>query len=99
MDLNEVINRVRQIRDKANLSARELSLMLGKNSTYITKLESGEFKPSMEIILEIISCCNSTPQEFFYKSIKDYKLEIECLTFFQHLTENQKNAILKLYEK
>lgn len=99
MDLKEVINRVRQIRDKANLSARELSLRLGKNSTYITKLESGEFKPSMETILEIIICCNSTPQEFFYKSIKDYKLDMEVLNYFQHLNEKQKQAILQLYSK
>lgn len=99
MDLKEVINRVRQIRDKANLSARELSLRLGKNSTYITKLESGEFKPSMETILEIITCCNSTTEEFFYKTINDYKLDIEVLRFFQHLSSKQKQAILMLYNK
>ena len=54
MDLKEVISRIGYFRNKANLSARALSLMIGKNSAYITKLEAGEFEPSMKIVLEII---------------------------------------------
>lgn len=65
MELKEVIYRVGYFRNKMNLSARSLSLMLGKNKAYITKLEAGDFEPSMQTILEIIEICNTTPEEFF----------------------------------
>ena len=40
MDLNELIDRIGYIRSKANLSARKLSLAIGKNAGYIHMLET-----------------------------------------------------------
>ena len=40
MDLKEIIARIGIIRTSANLSARALSLMIGKNASYIHVLES-----------------------------------------------------------
>ena len=98
MDLQEVTNRIRQLRDKANLSARELSSRLDKNDSYINKIESLEIKPSMEIILEIIYACNSTPEEFFYHSFKDYEKDKELLQYISKLSQKQKDKILNLFD-
>lgn len=40
MELNEIINRISQLRTREGLSARELSLRIGKNEAYINRLET-----------------------------------------------------------
>lgn len=69
MELKEVIERIGYFRNKANLSARALSCTTDKNKAYITKLEAGEYEPSMRVILDIINACGITPEEFFYSNI------------------------------
>ena len=98
MDLDDILIRIKQARDKANLSARELSLRLGKNSSYITKLEAREFEPSMKIVLEIIETCGISPEEFFYYDMTKYSKDKQLFSYFKKLTDKQKQAILNLYD-
>ena len=42
MDIREIVNRIGIIRTRANLSARALSLAIGKNASYIHLLESNK---------------------------------------------------------
>ena len=62
MNKDEVVERISALRTKAGLSARDLSLKIGKNAAYISRLESknDSFEPSVSALLEIISACNST---------------------------------------
>ena len=101
MDLKEIVNRVGIIRNRANLSARALSLAIGKNASYIHLLESSKttFEPSLSVLLEIIEACGSTPAEFFSQNIQDYKLDKEVLDFLKTLSLHQKEAIMNLYKK
>lgn len=96
MDIKEVIVRIGYFRNRANLSARGLSLSIGKNSAYITKMESGEYEPSMRVILDIIEACGTTPEEFFYQDLSSYKLDKENLTLLKTLNENKKAALKEL---
>lgn len=96
MDLKEIIRRVGYFRNKANYSARALSLTIGKNSAYITKMETGEFEPSMKIILDIIEACNITPEEFFYENVNSYKIDKENLNILKTLPESKKIALKEL---
>lgn len=98
MDNKEIIIRIKQIRDQANLSARELSLRLGKNDCYINKIESSQFVPPIDMLLQIIECCNSTPEEFFHRDLLAYQKDRTLLDYFSKLTPQQKDAILNLYE-
>jgi transcriptional regulator with XRE-family HTH domain len=99
MDLDEVINRIGVLRSRANLSARALSLEIGKNPGYINRLESKrDFVPTINVLLDIIEVCGSTPEEFFYSNIFEYKSDKRALDYFKRLTEKQKAAILNLYE-
>ena len=100
MDLNEIINRIGIIRTRANLSARALSLAIDKNASYIHLLENKRnFEPSLSTLLEIIRVCGSTPEEFFYSDIYQYKTDAKALEFFKTLSENQKEAIMNLYKR
>ena len=96
MDLKEIIRRIGYFRNRANLSARALSLTIGKNSAYITKMEAGEFEPSMKVVLDIIDTCNTTPEEFFYEDIHSYKIDKENLNIIKNLPEQKKLALKEL---
>lgn len=96
MEIKDIIMRIGYFRNKANLSARALSLTIGKNSAYITKMESGEYEPSMRVILDIIEACGTTPEEFFYEDINSYKLDKENLNMLKSLSANKKAALNEL---
>lgn len=100
MNLDEIINRISFLRTRANLSARALSLAIDKNASYINLLENKRnFEPSLSTLLEIISVCGSTEEEFFYKDIYQYAVDKDALNFFKTLSPNQKKAIMNLYSK
>ena len=101
MDIKEIIKRIGIIRTRANLSARALSLAIGKNASYIHLLESSKtsFEPSLSVLLEIINTCGSTPEEFFSADISQYKQDKQTLEFLRTLSPYQKEAIMNLYKK
>ena len=98
MEIKDLIIRIKQARERANLSARELSLRLGKNDSYINKVENKEFCPPIEMLFKIIECCNTTPEEFFYRDFLTYQEDKKLINYFNKLTDKQKQAILNLYE-
>lgn len=100
MELNEIINRIGILRTRANLSARGLSLAIGKNASYIHLLENKRnFEPSISTLMEIIRVCGSTPEEFFYSDFLQYQIDKDSLIFLKTLSKTQKEAIMNLYKK
>ncbi len=101
MSIQEIVERIGIIRTRANLSARALSLTIGKNASYIHLLESEKttFEPSLSVLLDIIEVCGSTPEEFFYSDLNIYKQDKQALDFFKTLSSYQKEAIMNLYKK
>ncbi len=101
MDIREIVNRIGIIRTRANLSARALSLAIGKNASYIHLLESSKtsFEPSLSVLLDIIEVCGSSTEEFFSRDIQTYKDNKETLDFLNTLSPYQKEAIRNLYKK
>jgi transcriptional regulator with XRE-family HTH domain len=100
MTINEIINRIGILRTRANLSARALSLEIGKNASYIHLLESKRnFEPSLSTLLDIIQVCGSTPEEFFYSDMMQFKHDKQTLEFLKTLSPYQKDAIMNLYRK
>lgn len=101
MELKEIVKRIGIIRTRANLSARALSLMIGKNASYIYLLESEKttFEPSLSVPLDIIQACGSTSAEFFSEDINQYKIDKQTLDFLKTLSPYQKEAIMNLYKK
>lgn len=99
MDLDEVIFRIGVLRNKANLSARSLSIKINKNECYINRLENNKtkFEPSLTTLLEIIEACGSSPEEFFYPNIQHYDVDKKMFDYFSKLSSKQKEAIMNLY--
>ncbi len=100
MDKIEIINRISQLRTRANLSARALSQKIGMNDGYISRMESKkDFLPSMEVLLTIVEVCNSSTEEFFYRDVFSYNKDMEIIDLLSRADEDVKTAILTLLKK
>ena len=97
MDLKDLIERIAFIRIRANLSARKLSLMIGKTDGYIHHLEqTRKFAPSFETLMEILDACNTSVEEFFYHDIASYKTDMQILELLQRSTPERKAIVLDM---
>lgn len=97
MELNEIIERISHIRTKSGMSARELSLTIGKNQSYINRLEyRKDFEPTIGVINDILEACNSSFEEFFYENMDDYQKDKQLLTLIKKLPNDKKDALIKL---
>ena len=57
--------RLAKLRALKGVSAREMSLAIGQNPSYINNIESGKALPSMSGFFFICEYLGITPQEFF----------------------------------
>jgi len=100
MDLNEIIGRISQLRTKAGLSARELSLRIGKNEAYINRLEyKKNFEPSISVINDIVEACASSLEEFFYYDMNQYKTDKQVIDLLKTVPESKKKAFIEILSK
>ncbi|MCM1546079.1 MAG: helix-turn-helix domain-containing protein [Clostridiales bacterium] len=101
MELNTLIERISYLRIRANLSARKLSLMIGKNAGYIHMLEQNKnFAPTFETLSAILDACNSSTEEFFYYDIEEYKKDSQIIERLKKIKDDEKKtAIITLLDK
>ena len=59
------VERLSSLRNQKNVSAREMSLALGQNESYINRIENRLTFPSMQVFFYICEYFQITPQEFF----------------------------------
>ncbi len=57
--------RLAQLRNEKGVSARDMSLSIGQNASYINNIENGKALPSMTGFFYICEYLNITPKEFF----------------------------------
>ena len=69
--------RVAQLRNQKGVSAREMSLSLGQNDSYINRIENRRALPSLRGLFYICEYLGITPMEFFD----------ECSTYPSQLSE------------
>ena len=58
--------RILKIRQSKNLSAYELSLRIGKDASYINKLENGKINPSFKTLLQICDALSISINKIIY---------------------------------
>ena len=84
MDLDILVQRIGYFRNKKNLSARELSLLIGKHGGYINKLESKDFNLPTSVLLKILETLNVSCEEFFAENFMTYKTDKELASTFEN---------------
>ena len=96
MDLDILVQRIGYFRNKKNLSARELSLLIGKHGGYINKLESKDFNLPTSVLLKILETLNVSCEEFFAENFMTYKTDKELGSTFEKWSADNKKMILDL---
>ena len=99
MDIKEILTRVGYVRNKANLSARELSQRMGMSPQYVAQLESGRIVLTVEKLLQILEICEFPIERFFSSNIADYKIDNELKTLIEALPTNKKKNIIEFIKK
>ncbi len=91
-----LINRLGQLRNRAGLSARELSGQMGKSDAYIAKFENGDFSIPVEVLFDAVEICNSSMEEFFWSDIEKYSEQKQLLSIYESLSDESKKVLWNL---
>lgn len=65
MELKDFGLNLAKIRINANMSAYELSLSIGKDASYIHKLENGKVNATLQTIFKVCKILNIKPADLF----------------------------------
>ena len=65
MDEKDFAMRLARLREKKEVSARDMSLSIGQNPGYINNIETGKSKPSLDGIFYICEYLGVSPSQFF----------------------------------
>lgn len=88
------VERMTSLRNQKNVSAREMSLAIGQNGSYINRIENKQAFPSMQAFFYICEYFQISPMEFFetdnHNPIKINKIMEELKT----LDEVQLDTVL-----
>lgn len=88
--------RLAQLRSHKGVSARDMSLSIGQNPSYINNIENGKALPSMAGFFYICEYLNISPEDFFDTESKEpEKLKI-ILSDLKKLDDEQLDCIAKI---
>ena len=96
MNKDDLVQRIGYFRNKKNLSARELSLRIGKSDTYINQIESKNFTISLPVLFDIIDALEISCAEFFADNYANYSQDKEILDLLKNLSADRKNSFIDL---
>ncbi len=93
-----LVSRIAALRVRNNLSQRELSLRIGKESSYINRLEQSKFLPSVDTLYDIAEVCNSSLEEIFCRNFEHYAADRELLTLLGCLSKEKKESLIRFLQ-
>lgn len=99
MEIKEILNRIGYVRNKANLSAREVSQRMGMSPQYVAQLESGRIVLTVEKLLQILEICDFPIERFFSPNIDEYNDNKELALLIESLPANKKKNIIEFIKK
>ena len=80
-------------------SAREMSLALGQNPSYINRIENGKALPSMQGFFSICEYLQITPGDFFNEDSEAPREVRELMEKIEKLTPEQRTLIRQVVEQ
>lgn len=88
------IKRLASLREQKGVSAREMSLALGQNESYINRIENGKTFPSLQAFFYICEYLQVSPKEFFDEDSPAPIKVAQIAAELQKLDEVQLDTIL-----
>ncbi len=89
-----LVSRIAALRIRNNLSQRELSLRIGKESSYINRLEQCKFLPSVDTLYDIAEVCGTSLEEMFCANFETYQTDRSLLQLLSCLSKEKKDALI-----
>ena len=94
---------IRQQRQQAKISLRQLAAAAGVSNPYLSQIERGLRKPSAEILNQIAKGLRISSQALYVQAglIEDREPPSDVLTAIRadpHLTERQRQVLIDIYE-
>ena len=88
------------MRMKRNVSAREMSISLGRGAGYINSIESGHVLPSMVMLFEICDYLKVSPKEFFEFTEPDTNrlFELRLTDIYKSLGADEREILRRIVE-
>ncbi len=99
MKVKGILSRIGYVRNKANLSAREVSLRMGMSPQYVAQLESGRIVLTVEKLFQILEICNFSVERFFSSNIDSYEVDNELIALIETLPIDKKKNIIEFIKK
>lgn len=99
MDEKEFALRLAQLREKKNVSAREMSLAIGQNAGYINNIESGKSLPSLPGVFYICDYLGISVSEFFDSETTNPTKLNEIINDLKKLDDRQLDTIATLVKE
>ena len=99
MEIKEILSRIGYVRNKAYLSAREVSQRMGMSPQYVAQLESGRIVLTIEKLLQILEICEFSIERFFSSNIADYEVNNELSELLNSLSLEKKKHIIEFIKK
>ncbi|UOF90836.1 helix-turn-helix domain-containing protein [Fodinisporobacter ferrooxydans] len=89
-------NRIKELRKRFDINAKELALSIGVSQSFLSAIENGVKKCSLETIDKICSTLNITLSEFFADDTQELPPDIHnLLRTIQTLTPTQRELLDK----
>lgn len=99
MEEKDFALRVAQLREKKNVSAREMSLAIGQNAGYINNIESGKSLPSLPGLFYICDYLNISPKDFFDIEAKNPSKLDDIVNDLKKLDDKELESISNLIKE
>lgn len=87
-------DRLASLRRQKNVSAREMSLSIGQNGSYINRIENKNAFPSMQAFFYICEYLHISPKDFFDIEMPCPEKLNEIIEELQKLDDVQLSAVL-----
>ncbi|MQA05095.1 MAG: helix-turn-helix domain-containing protein [Streptosporangiales bacterium] len=94
---------IREQREKAHISVRELAKTAGVSNPYLSQIERGLRRPSAEILQQIAKGLRISAEALYIRAgiLEDRRSDTEvakAIVADEHLSERQKEVLLEIYE-
>lgn len=99
MDMKDFALRLSMLREKKNVSARDMSLSIGQNPSYIFNIEACKSKPSMTGFFYICEYLKITPSEFFDMESENPEKINDIVKELKRLNSKQLDTIANLIKE
>lgn len=96
LDERYFANRLATLRMEKNVSAREMSLAIGQNPSYINRIENVLAYPSLQGFYYICEYLGVTPAEFFDPGNRSPLKRKEVIAALEGLSEDQLDLVLSV---